>query len=446
MLATDDQSTFLEAFQAWWFSDMDKQRLIRRSALFIGPRIYRTRYTDMTPLGLMALAAGAQGSIWLPESVRMDPLLQAFWLLSEESLLRPQEMAALDDATMQEELQKSLDDLWRDGDTLGVCTHIRSLPDGGMRDSLAPWLARRSMSDFWLMGRKFAYMMACLRLCRWTRWDGGESLIYPAIHCALQAPEDTAMAEWLATILDHNPIRQDHITGANPALRTDRLEGFIHLCQTRDPESLVSFALQTLTEGASVTALYDGLLAAGARLIQVSDPVDWEAPINAYLYVAALTDILSDLEPTAQVESLLLAALLLQQAAAALERIQESAAWWPNGEDGVVDGPEGPPFILWADLASAMDAGDTGAALPLLGRLLAGGCDNREFAAFLASYAARNDARIHSSLDMQYAHACVLTASGKPRHIRRQLLGAAVHFFCECDKDHSLWDQARQGM
>ena len=447
LLSAETPAEYLRRFNHWWESDLDKDRLVLRAARYVAPRSYRDEYSHNALHGYLGMIAAVQAGNWLNPRVRMDPLTQALWAVAGENLSDPFDFNSFEGEALAGVLRQPIEELWKEGNVAGLCAGIGHSTDKSVREGLVAWLMRRAMSDTWDFGRRLTYMAGAVRLCRWAQWESGEILLFPAIHYALRAPADNGAAQWLATILDHNPIRQDHIAGAGRELNGEQAAELAALALSNDAEGLVAYSLGLLSEGASPQALYEGLLMAAARLLVCSSPADWYGPVHVILYLDALKLYLDPLkpalaqtQPTSQVEAILLGGLALQRAAGLQESLFTGA---PECEL-----PQAAPsnaFSLWASLAAALDEGDEPAALGIVASAVEGGYDSRVLSSFFASYASRNDGRLYSAVDLQFVCAIMLASARARPKTRNRLLAALVHFLSTCEKDHTMWRQIAQG-
>lgn len=435
LLSSKNHKEYLGQFQRWWNGDLDKDRLLRAAARYVAPRAWHDQYVLRSNEGYTGLISAIQASIWLAPKVRKDPLTQALWNLTGQTLAPAFDFGNPDDEAAQETQVKPMETLWEEANIQGLCALLSRTANVLINESLAPWLLRKTMSDAHDFGRRFTNMAWAIRLCRWAQWEASGVLLFPAVHYALCAPDDDANGLWLSEVLDHNPIRQDHVSGPERDLRLDQAELLIEVALGGDPEVLTAQALRLLSEGATIPALYEGLLMAGARLITCSQPQDWYGPICAFLFLESLHVALEAMEPTSQIQALLLGALMLQRAAAEIEQID---AYAPQCLLPKVKSEA--PVMIWLHLADALDSDDEKTALRLLSMALASGNDARNLSSFFASYASRNDARLYSLLDMQYVCATLLAFGRARPQTQNRLMAAMVHFLSRCDKDHTLWD------
>ncbi len=434
-----DPAAFLEEFKRLWQADADKERLLRKICVRVAPKIHRAEYNAGDTFGYMGLIAAIQAGKWMPPPVRMDPVIQSLWAIADEPLCEPFAGVTAPTDCDEATLRQSLQEIWAAGDTGAVCASLRTLPDAVAMESVTPWLFRQTLTDAWDYGRRFAYMVSATRLCRWAQWETGDMLLFPAIHYCLNAPHEDGDIEWLRTILDHNPIRQDHVSGDGDQISDTQAEYLTRLALSNDSEGLVAHSLSILSDGAGARALLDGLIVAAARLIDGADMREWYAPLNAFIYLGALSDVFEEFDPILQVELVLCAGLLIQQAAGALEHLNL------DSEEAIIREREPMvSFAVWANLAQALDQKDEDKAFAIMGSAVGTGFDELTFASFLATYASRNDGRLYGTLDLQFVCAAILAMTRAMPDVKTRLLATILRFLSRCDKDHELWRRISQ--
>ena len=112
-----------------------------------------------------------------------------------------------------------------EGDMGALCANLSGAADEGKAgETLTPWLLDRAKGDGWDAGRRHTLMAWSVRLCRWAQWRQCGTLLAPALHLGLTAPKDESRNDWLRAALDHNPVRQDHLSGTSPLLKPEQSE------------------------------------------------------------------------------------------------------------------------------------------------------------------------------------------------------------------------------
>ncbi len=411
--------------------------LVLETAAYTASRCYDQetikKYSAVLPQSLLGLEGAWSLTSFFYSKNRLLPLVQMMWYAMAEARSQEVDIKALIgtpptfDVLNFETFQKFYGERNFEK-AFPLFVFLMRNPEG--RKVLFPFLISHVLADEAQFGHKLIYVIKTWQFCEAMKWQQYHLYWFAVIHAVLKVPPQTETFGFAESYFNQNfkaflnPSSLSELSAGNYRELRDSLYN------DEKSVTLEKFS-QKISEGYSVSALFEGLKLASCELIIGTEFKHWMTSLHALHVTCGLSEVLNELDSSAQIKALLFSALFLKKMAILSKPFKEPQSLPLT----TTDEKNAPCFFL----EHAIVKGDVARALGALDFIVSEHKVTTATLELLAFLASKNTYSVLYGHDIQCAANCLKSYTASQHPLKSLYLKALVKLLASQPKEQTIY-------